>query len=384
MRSPLRSAHLMQEGDPAQLISVRRRPDCPPGDRAFPGGAEWLQLRSSGAGTERALFSDRGWPRSEEEPTTERDEPFGFVTVNPGSPEETEYPLFDRLFVGRECAGVDDSRRIILTDDLAISRNHLEIRVDSNSQSAVVVDTSSNGSRINGVRIERSVAVPLNDGDRIQVGGRHLAFRSAVVVVRGSEHKVAGATVSIGAPMMMAIVVGDLINFSTVSEQADHAMLARDVDVLYRELRKLLSAHRGTLVDYVGDAFFASWELDVDPTAVDNALSFVLAAQDLVKECTAGLELRYADGSQLRMGWAVTLGTAVMRLMPGAVTMALGDVVNVGFRIASLAGREHRSSILATEAVQASAMGPIAFGEPETVLVKGRVGEVTIYSVSRS
>jgi adenylate cyclase len=70
--------------------------------------------------------------------------------------------------------------------------------------------------------------------------------------------------------------------------------------------------------------------------------------------------------------------------MPGAVTMALGDVVNVGFRIASLAGREHRSSILATEAVRASAMGAIAFGEPETVLVKGRVGEVTIYSVSRS
>jgi adenylate cyclase len=328
--------------------------------------------------------SDRGGRiEARRKPTTDR-EPFGFVTVDPGSPEEVEYPLIDRLFVGRECAGVDDARRIILTDDLAISRNHLEIRVDSESQQAVVVDTSSNGSRINGVRMERSVAVPLSDGDRIQVGGRHLAFRGSVVVVRGSEHKVAGATVSIGAPMMLAIVVGDLINFSTVSEQADHTVLARDVDVLYRELRKLLSAHRGTLVDYVGDAFFASWEFDLDPAAVDNALTFVLAAQDLVRECTAGLELRYADGSQLRMGWAVTLGTAVMRLMPGAVTMALGDVVNVGFRIASIAGREHRSSILATDAVRSSANGPFSFREPETVLVKGRVGEVTIYAVERS
>jgi hypothetical protein len=76
----------------------------------------------------------------------------------------------------------------------------------------------------------------------------------------------------------MAMVVGDLINFSTVSEQADHQVLARDIDCLYRELRALLNQYRGTLVDYVGDAFFASWELDVDPAAADNALNFVLAA----------------------------------------------------------------------------------------------------------
>jgi adenylate cyclase len=306
------------------------------------------------------------------------------VIVDPGTPDETKRPLFDRLFVGRECAGVDDDHRIVLADDLAISRNHLEFRVDTDANQAVVVDTSSNGSRLNGVRMERSVAVPLNDGDKIQVGGRSLGFQAITAVTRGSEHRSAGATVSIGAPMMMAMVVGDLINFSTVSEQADHAVLARDVDELYSQLRRLLSQHRGTLVDYVGDAFFASWELDVDPTAVDNALNFVLAASDLVRECTAGFELRYADGSPLRMGWAVTLGSVVMRLMPGAVTMALGDMVNVGFRIASISGREGRPSILATDAIRQAARGPFVFGEPETVPVKGRIGTETIYGVSRA
>lgn len=289
--------------------------------------------------------------------------------------------MIDRLFVGRECAGVDDSHRILLGEDLAVSRNHLEIRVDGDSARAVVVDTSSNGSRINGIRIERSVAVPLNDGDQIQVGSRLLGFRTARAVVRGSEH--GGATVSVGAPTTMAMVTGDLINFSTVSEQASHEVLARDVDTLYRELRKLLAEHRGTLIDYVGDAFFASWELDVDPAAADNALTFVLAAADLVATCTAGLQLRYDDGSPLRMGWAVTLGSVVMRLMPGAVVMALGDIVNVGFRIASIAGREGRPSILATEIVREASKGPFEFGEPETVPVKGRVGTVTIYGVSR-
>ena len=181
----------------------------------------------------------------------------------------------------------------------------------------------------------------------------------------------------------MAMVVGDLINFSTVSEQADHNVLARDVDTLYRELRKLLSQHRGTLVDYVGDAFFASWELDVDPAAADNALGFALDASEMADQCTAQFELRYADGSPLRMGWAVTMGSVVMRLMPGAVVMALGDSVNLGFRIASIAGRETRPSILATDSVRQASHGPFAFGYRETVTVKGRVGIETIYGVQR-
>jgi adenylate cyclase len=320
----------------------------------------------------------------QEETTAAHDEPIAYVIVDPGGPQEERRPLIDRMFVGRECAGVDDFHRILLPDDLAVSRNHLELRVDTDSGQVVVVDTSSNGSRINGVRIERSVPIPLSDGDQLQVGSRVLEFRSASpVVARGSDRGSGGATKSVGAPTIMAMVVGDLINFSTVSETADHDVLARDVDTLYSELRKLLSKHRGTLIDYVGDAFFASWELDVDSAAPDHALAFALDASELVDRCTANFELRYADGSPLRMGWAITMGSVVMRLMPGAVVMALGDSVNLGFRIASLAGRETRPVILATKAVREASRGPFTFADPETVTVKGRVGIETIYGVQR-
>ena len=91
--------------------------------------------------------------------------PFGHIVVDPGSPGEASRPLVDRLFVGRECAGVDDAHRILLGDDMAVSRNHLEIRVDPEQSRAVVVDTSSNGVRVNGIRIERAVGVPLHGGD---------------------------------------------------------------------------------------------------------------------------------------------------------------------------------------------------------------------------
>lgn len=309
-------------------------------------------------------------------------QPFGYVVLDPEDPGSTVTPLVDRIFVGRECAGVEDSRRIVLGDDLAISRNHLEIRVDQSLSRAVVVDTSSNGTRINGIRIERSVSVPLAGGDKIQVGSHVLEFRGEAMVTRGADRVRPDSTTSVDDPVVMAMVIGDLINFSTVSEEADQRMLARDINILYRELRDLLALHKGTLIDYVGDAFFASWELEADPDAVDNALSFALAASTLVSECTAGLELRYADGSPLRMGWALTMGSVVMRLMPGSVVMALGDAVNLGFRIASIAGREDRPHILAAQAIREAARGSFTFGEPEIVSVKGRVGKETIYGVS--
>jgi adenylate cyclase len=309
-------------------------------------------------------------------------EPFAHVVLDPGAPNETTLPLHDRLFVGRECAGVDDAHRFLLPDDLAVSRNHLELRVDPDRSIAVVVDISSNGSRVNGIRIERSVAVPLQHGDVIQLGDHSLELRVIPKTVRPAQGAQPRETVSIAKPMTMALVVGDLINFSTVSEHADPQVLGRDIDHLYTELRLVLNGHRGTLVDYVGDAFFASWELDVDADGATHALNFALAAAERVAALTADFELRNTDGSQLRMGWGATMGPVVMQLMPGAVVMVLGDATNLAFRISSIAGRETRPNILATQAVRDAADGPFVFSDPEIVLVKGRETEETIYGVS--
>ncbi len=309
-------------------------------------------------------------------------QPVGYVVVDPGTPGEGTRPLLDRLFVGRECAGVDEAHRILLVDDQAVSRNHLEIRVDLEQGRPVVVDTSSNGARVNGIRIERAVAVPLNGGDQIQVGNHVLEFRAATVTTQRPESTVQRATISVSTSTTMAMIVGDLINFSTVSEQADQQVLVHDVHQLYTRLRELLAQHRGTLVDYVGDAFFASWELDFDPAAATNALEFALAADVLVNECAGDFELRYADGTPLKMGWGATMGPVVTQLMPGSVVMVLGDAVNLGFRLSALAGREARPKILATELVRQAADGHFEFGDPETVTVKGRLGIETIYGVS--
>lgn len=304
------------------------------------------------------------------------------MVVDPESPRTTTVLLFDRLFVGRECAGVDDAHRVILSDDLSVSRNHLEFRVDTALSEVLVIDTSSNGVWLNGVRIERSVGVPLRSGDRIRLGSHVLEFRSSATAKERPAGTRYERTHLETRRSTMCLVVGDLIGFSTIAESADGETLARDVSSLYSQLRDLLKVHHGTLVDYVGDAFFASWETESDAGAVVKALNFALEADDLVRELAPALELRHEDGSPLRMGWAVALGEVVVQLMPGSVVMVLGDAVNVGFRLAGLAGRTGRPSIVATAATMQAAPS-FGYGPAEVMGVKGRVGSVTIYGVSR-
>ena len=64
-------------------------------------------------------------------------------------------PVYDWLMVGRECPGVDERHRLLI-DDPAVSRTHLELRLDLELDQAWLTDHSTNGTRLNGRRIERS------------------------------------------------------------------------------------------------------------------------------------------------------------------------------------------------------------------------------------
>jgi len=306
------------------------------------------------------------------------------LVLDPGGDHEEITPIVDRLFVGRECHGVDPAHRLIIPGDLAISRNHFEIQIDPVSSEAVIVDTSSNGTRVNGIRVERAVAVPLRDGDQIHVGSITFEFQLGLQVVSPDpHHSEIRQTVSISSFGTMAFVVGDIVDFSTVSEGADEAGLAQDVDQLWGPLRALLAEYRGTLSNYMGDALFATWELDADRNAADHALSFALAAAERVRALAPELGLRYQSGEPLQMGWGCSFGAASIRLLPGSIVTVLGDATNVAFRVAGIAGRAGRPAVLGTGAIcrQAEGEGLFRFGEPETVSLKGRVGTEEVRGV---
>jgi len=298
------------------------------------------------------------------------------VVLGPGTSSERVVPITDRLFVGRECPGIDEDHRLILRDD-TVSRHHLEIRLDLEQDQAFVVDTSTNGTRVNGIRMERAMPVQLFPGDRLQVGGTELEFRSEQFRAEGKDIRGTVKNVSL---QPTAMVVGDIITYSTISQYTAEETLLKSLDVLYGNLRSLLTQHRGTLNNYVGDAFFAVWEVDNDPEAPNHALRFALAAAERVNQIAPELELRDPSGLPIRMGWACVIGRAAVSWMTAMLVAVLGDATNLAFRISGLSGRDGRGEILATKSiVEAAAEGAFVFGEPEDVSVKGRTGTETVY-----
>lgn len=305
------------------------------------------------------------------------DEALGFLLVETGDSQH-HVPIFDQLFVGRECAGISENRRLVIADP-EVSRSHLEIRLDPVADQAFVIDTSTNGSLLNGMRIERAVPLPLRPGDEIRVGDVRLGFRSDKFKAgEDLDPKLTRTRISQSA---MVMVVGDITNYSTMSQVTDSEVIARSLNTLWHELGHVLRAHSGTLNHYAGDALYAVWELGRFPQAGEMAIDFAIAANRLVEKLGPDLALRSPDGQPIHMGWGVVQGMAALAAMTRSVEAVIGDSTNVAFRLAGLAGRQGRAAVMVTSSVYRKTNAQFLWGAAEDVEIKGRRGLETVYPV---
>ena len=297
------------------------------------------------------------------------------LVISPDGADEREAPVYDWLVVGRECAGADDRHRLLI-DDPAVSRTHLSLRLDFDLDQAWLTDLSTNGTRLNGQRIARSVPVRIKPGDRLRLGPAELQFRSRQFAATPGpaerETMPKPSTLREVTVVDMVMVVGDIVGYSAIAEHTGDLVLLENIDRLYAELRQILARHEGTLSNYVGDAFFATWEVAAAADAALAATAFAVEAAGTVPRIAPGLDLRDPGGGPLRMGWGVASGPAAVSLLTGMLVTVLGDATNVAFRLSGLAGRDGRPDVLVTEAVRRATAASFAFTAPSTIQVKGR------------
>ena len=267
--------------------------------------------------------------------------PLAFVAVQPGGPDEQTAAIHDVLVLGRDCSGVDAARRLLI-DDETVSRRHVEVRLDPGQDRAYLFDTSTNGTWLNGSRIPRAVPVPLAPGDRFTVGAAELEFRSDRFLAGTDEGGNERATVANVRLSTLAMVSGDLIGYPVIAQYTDEADLLAGADRLHKELSELLRSHGGAVHTASVDAFLAVWEFERDPTALDDAVSFALAAAELVDRVAPELPLRTPDDEPVRMGWGVEVGKAAVSALGGHITL-IGDAANLALHLAESAGQRRSS-----------------------------------------
>ena len=81
--------------------------------------------------------------------------------------ENQRIEIVDRIYIGRTCQGIDPQRRILL-EDPRVSRDHAEINWTAGQLQ--IIDTSSNGTWVNDIRMAAGSSRDLLDGDTIRVG----------------------------------------------------------------------------------------------------------------------------------------------------------------------------------------------------------------------
>lgn len=279
----------------------------------------------------------------------------GYCVIRQGGESRT-VEVFGRLVIGRDLSDVPGHQQLVI-DDEAVSRRHAELRVERTTGEAFLLDTSTNGTILDGARIERAVLVPVHAGDVARIGNVEIEFHvtSATVDPSGPQLTVRR---QLTAPMLVA--VGDVVGYTSIAETTDSAVLSDELDAVYSEFRALLRLYGGTLGNVVGDAFFAVWDIDGETEPGDRVLQFVDAAEIVV------------GPTRFNLGWGVSAGRVSTSVLAGLITTVVGDAVNVGFRLSGIAGRNGQPNVLLTREAVATCSAAVDLTEPFELAVKGR------------
>ncbi len=222
--------------------------------------------------------------------------------------------------------------------DASVSRQHAAIR----HEHAVFWITdlgSANGTFVNGLALTATRV--LRNGDKVQLGSVVLMFEESgqAETSNRSEEKTRIARLEPQPlqPVPVTILVGDLKGFTAICARLSAGEVAELLREWYADCDAILKRHGATIDAFIGDGVFAYWH-GVDH---DIRISALRAAETLraVETVPASptrrlLNDRYGAGLDCRIGLHV--GRAAVGAMGKGVNTALGDDVNIAFRIEGL------------------------------------------------
>jgi class 3 adenylate cyclase len=172
----------------------------------------------------------------------------------------------------------------------------------------------------------------------------------------------------------------DIVGFTGMSENLPAVQVVDRLNRMYRVMTKVIADNEGTLHKFGGDMLMAFWNVMLpDPRAEINAIRAALQLQSAVWSINLGLA---AEGQRpIHVGIGCNTGELAGGNIGGRDRMeytVIGDNVNLGQRIESLAGRWQAFTSQAT--YESARELSSAVGLP-LVCVKGRREPIKVYSI---
>lgn len=291
--------------------------------------------------------------------------------------------VHDRVYIGRTCTGVPESRRILIAD-LNVSRDHAVVTFSGGA--LIVKDTGRNGTRLNDVRITPGVEHPLKDADVLEVGTCRFHIISTQALEQRFEAESAiSVTQIVALEKYVTHLVADVRGFSTFSQRSRSSDVYAVMAEIFALLSKTVHAYRGTVKDYAGDAIFAYWEHG-DEEVSQQAVYACRAACKQLSECNylmaslGGLD----DGiAPLRIGWGLSTGKVTLAHygLRNDNVAVVGDATNLAFRLSGLANKTLASPIILCTNTARLVNDILPVTSEGHVHTKGRTGKEHVYSL---
>lgn len=175
---------------------------------------------------------------------------------------------------------------------------------------------------------------------------------------------------------VVTVLFADLVGFTGLAEQMDPEQVKRLVDGAFEQLVEDVAAFGGRVDKVLGDGILALFGAPI--AHEDDAERAVRAGLRMQQSLAAYVERANPDVPlQMRIG--INTGEVLVGTLAGSDYTAMGDVVNIASRIQSDAPP---GGVLVGESTHSLTFEVISYGDPVTLVPRGREQKVTTWLAS--
>ena len=288
------------------------------------------------------------------------------------------HPLGEVSLIGR-----GEGAAIHLADS-SVSRQHAAIRHED--ASFWIVDLgSANGTFVNGIAV--TAARVLRHGDRLRFGNAVLLFEESGASPAHAPGLEERTQISRLAPeplkgVPVTLLVADLKGFTAMCARLTAEQTAGLLREWYADCDAILKHYGATIDKFIGDGVFAYWhgtDLETRDKAVLAAQALRAAEMMPTSPTRVLLKSRHGIGLDCRVG--IHLGEAAVGAMGKGINTALGDAVNIAFRIEALTRAVDRPILVSAAFVDGWPEGRHRFAPCGRHAVEGHPDPIEVFAV---
>jgi adenylate cyclase len=288
------------------------------------------------------------------------------------------FALEDFTLIGRS------NEATIHLNENSISRQHATIRREGVHYWLVDLG-SANGTYVNDMALTTTRV--LRDGDRVQFGSNVFLFLQD----DGAAHDgpSVGATTQVLRRNLVPVktqpvtlLVGDLKGFTQLSAQVSADKLADLMREWYADCNMIMRKHGAMIDKFIGDCVFAYWpgiEPDIRNKAVEVARE--LRKTELESHSSTRIMLKQTQNITLDCRVGLHLGDVAMGAMGKGINTAVGDAVNVAFRIESLTRQLDCGVLASADFLKGWDAGSAFFESRGPQALKGVAQQLEVFSL---